>query len=103
MTKNDLIDKITLSLGTVERRKVESGVGLILELMTETLKNNGRIEIRDFGAFKIVKHRAKTGRNPKTGKSVKVPAKNQPHFKPGKDMRERVNGGKFVIGLKYEA
>ena len=103
MNKTDLIDKVTISLNTVSRNKVEISVNAILELMTETLKENGRIEIRGFGSFKIRQRRAKNGRNPKTGESVQVPPKKQPHFKPGKEMRERVNGGEFTVGLKYEA
>ncbi|MDX8383950.1 MAG: HU family DNA-binding protein, partial [Ghiorsea sp.] len=59
--------------------------------ISEELANGGRVELRGFGSFSIKKRDARTGRNPKTGESVEVASKVVPHFKPGKELRERVD------------
>jgi integration host factor subunit beta len=67
-------------------------VKAILDAMTTSLVNGGRIEIRGFGTFTINYRPRRTGRNPKTGKKVLVPEKYVPHFQAGKELRERVDG-----------
>jgi integration host factor subunit beta len=59
--------------------------------MAQSLANNDRIEIRGFGSFSLHHRAARTGRNPKTGEAVALLPKYSPHFKPGKELRERVN------------
>jgi len=72
-------------------RDVELAVKTMLEHMASTLSSGDRIEIRGFGSFSLHYRPPRTGRNPKTGDSVALIAKYVPHFKPGKEMRERVN------------
>jgi integration host factor subunit beta len=59
--------------------------------MSDTLAHGERIEIRGFGAFSLRRHRSRVGRNPKTGAPVSLPDRHVPHFKPGKELRERVD------------
>ena len=68
----------------------------ILELMSEALANGKRIEIRGFGSFSLHYRPPRMGRNPKTGEAVALAGKNVPHFKPGKDLRERVNESRHL-------
>lgn len=72
-------------------RDVELAVKVILECLTTALANGERIEVRGFGSFTLHHRRARVGRNPKTGNSVTVPDKHVPHFKPGKELRQRVD------------
>ena len=66
-------------------------VGAIFNSITEQLSKGGRVELRGFGAFSTRQRDARVGRNPRTGESVSVNAKRVPYFKPGKEMRERLN------------
>lgn len=91
MTKSELIEKISLSQDQLPPRDVEQAVRMILERMASTLINNQRIEIRGFGSFSLRYRAPRVGRNPKTGDSVALTGKYVPHFKPGKDLRDRVN------------
>lgn len=102
MTKDDLITNCTMKLGRIPRNEVHVAIDAILEIMSLTLAENGRIEIRGFGSFNLHHSKAKIGRNPKSGVPCNVAAKRRPHFKPGKELRERVNGGKYIKGLVYE-
>ena len=90
MTKSDLIHRLYLN-SNLTQEDIGAAVNLILEKMTEQLANGGRIEIRGFGAFSLNHHKARTGRNPKTGDTIMIPEKYTTHFKPGKSLRERVN------------
>lgn len=91
MTKDDFINKCTIRLNTLPRKQVDIAVNSILEQMTNALVEGRRIEVRGFGSFRISVRKAKIGRNPKSGKACQVPEKRIPHFKPGKELRERVN------------
>lgn len=91
MTKSELIEKISISQDQLPPRDVEQAVRMILEKMTSALTNNQRIEIRGFGSFSLHYRAPRVGRNPKTGDSVPLRGKYVPHFKPGKDLRDRVN------------
>ncbi|MGK0298393.1 MAG: integration host factor subunit beta [Gammaproteobacteria bacterium] len=93
MNKPDLIELLSIRQKHFPDGDVELAVNAILKHMTDTLSNRGRIEIRGFGVFSIHYRPKRIGRNPKTGESVPIPAKYTPHFKPGKELRERVNGG----------
>ena len=91
MTKSELIDKISASQDHLSPKDVELSIRMILERMTKTLANNDRIEIRGFGSFSLHYRAPRLGRNPKTGSSVELSGKHVPYFKPGKELRDRVN------------
>jgi integration host factor subunit beta len=74
--------------------RVEVAVNCMFNKINEELGRGGRIEIRGFGSFSIRRHEAKMGRNPRTGEAVSVYRKNSIHFKPGIDLRERVNASR---------
>lgn len=93
MTKSDLIDRLVTSQTHLSQKDVELAVKLVLDEVTAALEEGGRIEIRGFGSFSVHRRPARMGRNPKTGEAVRIPQKYVPHFKPGKELRERVNGG----------
>jgi len=92
MTKSELIDRIAQSQSQLAYRDVELAVKTVLEYMSERLAGGERIEIRGFGSFSLHYRPRRLGRNPKTGATVSLSAKYVPHFKPGKDLRERVDG-----------
>lgn len=91
MTKSELIDKLALRQTHLTHKDVELAVKLLLESVSDALATGDRIEIRGFGSFAVHERPARVGRNPKTGESVSIPRKRVPHFKPGKELRERVN------------
>lgn len=91
MTKSELIEKIASRQDQLQAKDVEMAVKMILEEMTKALVNNNRIEIRGFGSFCLHFRAPRLGRNPKTGDTVELSGKHVPHFKPGKELRERVN------------
>ncbi|MDT0617276.1 MAG: integration host factor subunit beta [Salinisphaeraceae bacterium] len=93
MTKSELIERLVASQTHLGHRDVELAVKLVLDRVANALEIGGRIEIRGFGSFSVHHRPARIGRNPKTGESVDIPEKYVPHFKPGKELRERVNGG----------
>ena len=102
MTKADLVDKVT-SLGDLTRRDGEVIVDTMFEAVIEALKSGDKIEVRGFGSFRTRQRNARTGRNPKTGSRVEVPAKRVPFFKPSKELRDQVNrkthGGEIDVHL----
>lgn len=91
MTKSELIEILAQKQKQLAFKDVELAVKTMLEHMAQTLANGDRIEIRGFGSFSLHYRPPRVGRNPKTGDSVTLDAKHVPHFKPGKEMRERVN------------
>lgn len=92
MTRTELIERISTSLSyRGGNDEVELAIKEILGLMSSTLQNGNRIEIRDFGTFSLTYRAPRIGRNPKTGERVPVGSKYVPHFKPGKGLRMRVN------------
>jgi integration host factor subunit beta len=91
MTKSDLIEILSERQSLLNYRDVELAVKLILEQMSESLSSGDRIEIRGFGSFTLHHRPARVGRNPKSGESVTLDEKYVPHFKPGKELRDRVN------------
>ena len=92
MTKSELIEKIAAVQTQLTARDVELAVKMILDHMTDALAEGERIEIRGFGSFSLHYRAPRIGRNPKTGESVGLAGKHVPHFKPGKALRDRVNG-----------
>lgn len=91
MTKSDLIERMTRN-SSLPQSDVELVVKGIIDMMGSALAEGDRIEIRGFGSFSLHHRPSRTGRNPKTGASVTLQEKYVPHFKPGKELRERVNG-----------
>jgi len=93
MTRSELIAQLAASNPHLRQPDVELIVSTIFDQITEALARGDRVELRGFGAFSIKKRDPRTGRNPRTGSAVEVSAKAVPYFKPGKELRERVNGG----------
>jgi len=91
MTKSDLIERLISKFGNLSTREVESAVKSVIDQMADTLAQGERIEIRGFGSFSLHYRAPRVGRNPKTGEQVDLEGKYVPHFKPGKELRERVN------------
>ena len=97
MTKSELMARLAEvfaekhSDSALQAKDVEYSVKVLVDTMTRALAKGQRIEIRGFGSFDLNERPARTGRNPKTGERVQVPAKKVPHFKSGKDLRERVD------------
>ncbi len=90
MTKADLVEEVT-KLGDLTRRDAEVIVETIFDSVVKALRDGDKIEIRGFGSFRTRQRNARTGRNPKTGDKVDVPAKRVPFFKPSKELRDLVN------------
>jgi integration host factor subunit beta len=90
MTKADLVDQVT-ALGSLTRRDGEVIVETFFEGVIEAVSADDKVEIRGFGSFRTRQRNARTGRNPKTGDKVEVPAKRVPYFKPSKELRDMVN------------
>jgi len=91
VTKSELIENIAANQTQLSVRDVELAIKAILDMMTDSLAEGDRIEIRGFGSFSLHYRSPRIGRNPKTGDKVELSGKYVPHFKPGKDLRERVN------------
>ena len=91
MTKSELIEQLAEQHAHIPVKDVENTVKEILEQMAGSLSSSDRIEIRGFGSFSLHYRSPRTGRNPKTGETVELDGKHVPHFKPGKELRDRVN------------
>ena len=93
MTKSELLEKIAAVQSQLSVKDVELAVKMILDHMTDALADGDRIEIRGFGSFSLHYREPRIGRNPKTGEKVELAGKYVPHFKPGKELKDRVNLG----------
>lgn len=91
MTKSELIELLADEQGQLAYKDVELAVRCFLERMSSSLASGERIEVRGFGSFSLHYRPPRLGRNPKTGDSVALAGKHVPHFKPGKELRDRVN------------
>ena len=91
MTKSELIELLAQRQRHLTYKDVEFAVKVMIEQMAQNLATGERIEIRGFGSFSLHFRPPRMGRNPKTGESVPLEGKHVPHFKPGKELRERVN------------
>ena len=103
MTRSELIERLAAKFPQLELRDARYAVSLLIEAMTESLSKGDRIEVRDFGSFALNYRPPRLGRNPKTGETVSVEGKHVPHFKAGKELRERVaptgDGFSLVVGI----
>ncbi len=99
MTKSELIEILAKKQSHLPLKDVDLAVKHIVEQMNLALSSGERIEIRGFGSFSLRERPPRIGRNPKTGESVALSKKYAPHFKPGKELRDRVNesASKFKI------
>lgn len=93
MTKSELIAHLAAANPHLRQPDVELIVATIFNEITTALARGDRVELRGFGAFSTKSRDARTGRNPRTGEAVEVSGKAVPYFKPGKELRERVNAG----------
>jgi integration host factor subunit beta len=93
MIKSELIAKLAEENPQLTLRDIERVVGVIFDQMSTALERGGRVELRGFGAFSVRSRDAREGRNPRTGETVEVEAKNVPFFKSGKELRHRLNTG----------
>ena len=91
MTRRELIELMASQQHQLTTKDVELAVKQMIEHMTDSLASGDRIEIRGFGSFSLHYREPRKGRNPKTGDPVALDGKHVPHFKPGKELRERVN------------
>ena len=106
MTKSELIERLSQEQPHLPPRDVEFSVNAVLDHMRRALVAGDRIEIRGFGSFSLHYRPGRVGRNPKTGTAVSLPAKYVPHFKPGKELRERIDGSRVddsTRGLSSQA
>lgn len=92
MTKAELVDHV-IALGDLTRRDGEVIVDTLFDSIIGAVKSGDKVEVRGFGSFRTRQRKPRTGRNPKTGASVSVPAKRVPYFKPSKDLRDLINPG----------
>ena len=93
MTRSELIERIARLQPQLSIKDIELAVKAIIEHMSYSLANGERVEIRGFGSFYLHYRAPRVGRNPKTGEAVSLDGKFVPHFKPGKELRDRVNQG----------
>ncbi|MDO9367386.1 MAG: integration host factor subunit beta [Sphingopyxis sp.] len=91
MNRSELVQKIASENSDLRLDEVERIVDTFFDSIVAQLAEGGRVELRGFGAFSTRSRESRTGRNPRTGASVDVKAKSVPYFKPGKEMRERLN------------
>jgi integration host factor beta subunit len=91
MIRSELVQRVAEENPELLLKDVERLVSAVFDAISDQLVAGGRIELRGFGAFSTRPRDARTGRNPRTGESVDVAAKRVPYFKPGKEMRERLN------------
>ena len=91
MIRSELLLALAKENPELRAEEVERVVDIFFDEISERLAQGGRVELRGFGAFSTREREARTGRNPRTGESVSVPGKKGPYFKPGKEMRARLN------------
>ena len=91
MIRSELLQALSADNPDLRPEEVEQVVDIFFEEISQRLAEGGRVELRGFGTFSTRERDSRTGRNPRTGETVEVPAKRVPYFKPGKEMRERLN------------
>ena len=91
MIRSELLQTLASENPDLRPEEIEQVVAIFFDEIAKRLAEGGRVELRGFGAFSTRGRDSRTGRNPRTGETVEVPAKRVPYFKPGKEMRERLN------------
>ena len=94
MIKSELVQKLSAQCPHLYQRDLERIVSIVLDQITNSLKDGGRVELRGFGSFSAKSRRARMGRNPRTGTSIEVIAKRALYFRPGRELRDRLNAPK---------
>lgn len=102
MIKSELIAQLAAKLTHLTELQVTQATNTIIDIMSQTLIDDNRIEIRGFGSFSVRHRPSRQTRNPRTGESVQSDAKKRPHFKPGKELRQRVDESRASIKLADE-
>lgn len=102
MIKSELIAKLVAKLRDIPEKDIAQSVNLIIDTMSHSLSKGERIEIRGFGSFSLHYRPPRNAHNPKTGEKVITQAKYSPHFKPGKELRERVNASKDFVPIQQD-
>lgn len=97
MNKSELVEALALKQTHLMLRDVDTCVDIILEAITRALSRGERIEVRGFGCFLASDRPARIGRNPKTGAAVQIPSMRMPRFKPGKELRQRVQASRAGV------
>ena len=93
INKKQLIEKISKNQDQLPHRDIELAVKTVIDCMTQALSSGNRIAIRVFGSFSLRYRKPRVGRNPKSGETVSINDRYVPHFKPGKNLKKRVNEG----------
>ena len=91
MTKADLVEEV-VRVSDLSKKQAEAIVNTVFLAIVDALKHDDKIELRGFGSFRVRRRRSRQGRNPKTGDRVSVPSKRIPYFKPGKELKDLING-----------
>jgi integration host factor subunit beta len=99
VVKSELVRVLSERLPGLQLSQVEAAINCILTQMADAIAKGERIEVRGFGSFNLRHRPARIARNPKTGESLSLPAKVALHFKPGKEMRDRVNAARDKCGI----
>jgi integration host factor subunit beta len=97
MTKADLVEEV-IRVASLSKKDAETVVNTVFDQVVEALRRDDKIELRGFGSFRVRRRRSRQGRNPKTGDKVDVPSKRIPYFKPGKELRDLINGVELPAG-----
>ncbi len=100
MIKSELVAKLAQQFHQIPEKAVSDSVNLIIEEMAHSLGQGQRIEIRGFGSFTVRFRPPRNAHNPRTGEKVLTEPKYTPHFKPGKEMRERINANREIFPIK---
>ena len=100
MTRSELVTLLAEQFPQLTAKDTEAVVSVLLESIAESLKRGDRVEIRGFGSFSLNYRPARVGRNPKSGETVQVPAKYIPHFKAGKELRERIDAATDYMSVE---
>jgi integration host factor subunit beta len=101
MTKADLVEEV-IKVADLSKKQAEIIVNTVFREIIEALRHDDKIELRGFGSFRVRRRRSRQGRNPKTGDRVDVPSKRIPYFKPGKELKDLINGEAALPGQVQE-
>jgi integration host factor subunit beta len=99
MIKSELVSKLAGRFAHIPEKDIAEGVNVILDTVSDSLSNGQRIEIRGFGSFSLHFKPPRNAHNPKTGQKVVTEAKYSPHFKPGKELRDRVDSSRECVAI----
>jgi DNA-binding protein HU-beta len=90
MTKKDLVDKVAAGAG-IKKTQAEKAIDSLIAAIKDSLKGGDRVTMTGFGTFSVVERKARTGRNPRTGKEIKIQAKKAPKFSPASAMKDSLS------------